>query len=1293
MIRSKLGSANSPRPVWDIHLGGFAKIAGHTLEAEGVMDQGKLVVMALDKIPALEISVLFDQFFGSVLKTPLIWPANIVDLTLENSTVFYTYVDGARLGKIQPNLLPPVVVRDAAWIEGEGLYIATSFSFVLIGHSLPKVDANIHAVRGKGFRVQAKLTRDVEFPTRKDCLLKLDGQDGSGGPLISIQSFDDKKSKRGFTLDCDVTLLNAPAIKTEVGISSAGKGVPPNFEANLEYPHPLGPFRNPALDVTWSRKDGFHVQGFPNVHIPDAALDFFKLLKKTGSKAGCAKLADMAMKKGLKLEQHFFASPSITLNRPQGEPVKKGAFYVLINGYYKLSARGHTVVTKDLPQLVLTIDVPASFKFEDLLKLIANTIEKNAEQIVEELWKDKAQLATLMAVFATVEAMKKVGEKAVGKACKELQKLAEKFVKKLGKKLLGSVEGALGEAAGAISSLGGACHHGHHGHHGHSGHHTGRGPTPPPELPAPKVQTKTYQAGFVTVTWDKVEQASGFQTQMFDHDRNLIGSQRLPKGSQRVSFAVDPPKVVSGACFIQIKSLAGPKSPDIDSPFTNVGIVKLASPAITLFELSKGKAQVAWTEIKPCKAYHIQLIDSTGATFDVPGTFLEKTISATVALPPNLAGGPIHVRICASAENLITSDWSKPSRQAVEKLKTPAINQLHFSDGELLASWDHITGAKTYVLDFTNAGGKSVGKPIKVPGAQLSAPVAIAQDLPPDGYVVRVMAEPDLAKAIASEWSTGSSIEKPATVQIKSVKDATGQLDIGLAKDFSQDEFEFAIEKVPTTVIETGFAQAIQKSLLINSATFAAGSYSVKIRRNSASGATIPADWSTSKPFSHKADLGVVHTFTLDTGPLGDVCLNSATDSIYLSLPLTSQNQTGNKIAILDAAKQRLVTTLQVGNSPEAIAINQATNQIGVVNQVDHSLSLVNGSDHKVAATIPLAEAPSWLGINPVSNKAYVSQEKTVASIDLTRPKTKPKSIPVQGIPGCVVVDANRNRIYVASSKVPCISVIDGSTDKVIKTVETPGFATALALNHISGEIFIVYSQRPQLSVLNTQTDKISTPTEIGDESCSFVAVGVNAVANKIYAANILGKSVVVLDGGSLGDMKWVKLDFNPKKLAVNDKTSEIYVVDSQGSSLAVIHDPFPGSSPSQPDLEIGDQYAGGIIFSLNPDGVSGSVISDSDLGSSDWSEAGKLCKAYNGGGFTAWTLPTTQQWDLVLANLVEAGKATGIDRTRYYWTSSSGYGPDWYRAMDLQVHPSFPDRHPIFSGELTFQVRAVRHF
>lgn len=1288
------GYRSASKVWWDVHLNGRVEIAGQELQADGVIDHGKLAVVAIEKIPAIRISALFDQFFGKAAKGKLSWPTDIVDLGLADSLIFYSYVDGARLGRIPPTLLPLEIVRLAKRIAGKGLYIATRLDLVLVDHTFPPVDAQIDVVEGHGFKLDGKLTKKIELPSANLNVIGLTGPDGSGGPMLSLQSFDGAKAKRAFTMDCRISLLDATPVKTTVHVEKNAEGGAPDFAATLTYSDDIGPFKSPTLQISWSKKGGFHISGFPHIQVPKVALDFASLLKQASAGGGCGKLADLAMKKGLAMEQHFFASPSISLTKP-GAAAADGHLYVIVNGTYKISAKGHTVVEKALPQLVWQLEAPKSFEFNNLLDYLFQAITSGAVQIVEELWRDRRQLANLMAVFVSVEALKKIGEKAVGKACEELKKLAEEFAGKLKDGALNTVEGALNGAASAAGAIGGACHHGGGGHHHGGGGHGD--PPPVPRLPAPDVKSVAYSQGAVEIAWNPVSDAAGYELQMFDSARNPVGPvQRLKQDKHTASIAVDPPHVAAGACAVQIKALAPVASVELDSKFANAAIRKLDPPTVKCFALKNGRVSVSWSDVKTRGGYRIRMIDAVGATFEIPGVVDKKLTSTTVDLPQGLAGGLIHVQLQAISSSAIRSDWSQRSKEGIEKLQTPVIDTLVCREDQLTASWNGSARNNGYRLQLTTSAGIPVGDPIKVAkpknkGSTDTGSIKLPADLKPGNYKVTVQAAAEANAAIDSDWSAGRSIEKPATIRIVQVDDQNGRLVLALGKKSREGPYGIEIVGLEKKTPVMRHAVAAKETLTVNSRDLAPGKYTVKARVNAAAGSIIPADWSDGVSFSHHESVGVAYVIKVDYGTIGDIAVDPERDRIYASVPTNEAGQVMNRIVVIDGKDYEATGSLTVGHLPEQLAIDTSSGLVYAANKADNSVSGVDSKIGKIVSATGLPGAPTALAFNRAAGKIYAGCGTSVLAF---KPglETKTTPIAVDGRPAALLANSARNEVYVICDKVAAISVIDGKSDKVVAKFSTPGLPVAMAVNQRRHELYVIYHGRPDLSVFSTTNRKTKSGFEIGDESGNFVSLAANVADDVVYAANVSGKAIVVADPENPGGLRWVKLDFAPEILAVNDKTSEIYVAGKSGQSITVVYD--PSKRHSKPTLKIGDDHAGGTIFSLNADGASGTVVSKKDVTPArDWASARQACEAYAAGGFKDWQLPTTAQWDAIFAKLIEACPKCGIDRSQFYWTSSTGYGTGWYRAMDLKKVKTFEDRHPIFYESVPCLVRAVRKF
>lgn len=126
-------------------------------------------------------------------------------------------------------------------------------------------------------------------------------------------------------------------------------------------------------------------------------------------------------------------------------------------------------------------------------------------------------------------------------------------------------------------------------------------------------------------------------------------------------------------------------------------------------------------------------------------------------------------------------------------------------------------------------------------------------------------------------------------------------------------------------------------------------------------------------------------------------------------------------------------------------------------------------------------------------------------------------------------------------------------------------------------------------------------------------------------------------------------------------------------------------------NLQIGDQYAGGIVFQINENG-SGLVAAMEDLdvlSSYDWGEAVSLALSYSSGGYTGWHLPSLEELELMYNTIANGGPEGNIGgfENWTYWSSSE---QDTFLALSVNFSNGFVN----FIDKYSFnRVRAIRAF
>ena len=119
--------------------------------------------------------------------------------------------------------------------------------------------------------------------------------------------------------------------------------------------------------------------------------------------------------------------------------------------------------------------------------------------------------------------------------------------------------------------------------------------------------------------------------------------------------------------------------------------------------------------------------------------------------------------------------------------------------------------------------------------------------------------------------------------------------------------------------------------------------------------------------------------------------------------------------------------------------------------------------------------------------------------------------------------------------------------------------------------------------------------------------------------------------------------------------------------------------------LKVGDNFEGGIVFEVAPDGSTVKICSEMDLGSYNWFEAKDLASTYDGGGFTDWRLPTKEELNTMYSNLAVEG--LGNFKEDWYWSSTSTDGQAWE-----QLFPEGYQQNDGGGNESLSYVRPIRH-
>jgi hypothetical protein len=186
----------------------------------------------------------------------------------------------------------------------------------------------------------------------------------------------------------------------------------------------------------------------------------------------------------------------------------------------------------------------------------------------------------------------------------------------------------------------------------------------------------------------------------------------------------------------------------------------------------------------------------------------------------------------------------------------------------------------------------------------------------------------------------------------------------------------------------------------------------------------------------------------------------------------------------------------------------------------------------------------------------------------------------------------------------------------------------------------------------------------------AFVCV---ADVSKVYGSTFIAARMINVNTGLI--------------IASTEKTKEINDIEeltSLAEELAAALLNKKGNTTKKSKYSIGEAGpGGGTVFHI--EGNTYFEVSHI-LGDYNWSEAVRIAKNYNGGGFSNWQLPTKDQLNLVYQNLKRPGIVNLGDT--WHWSSSEySTGLAWLQGFSNGLQSNYNYKNN------TFSVRAVRAF
>lgn len=258
-----------------------------------------------------------------------------------------------------------------------------------------------------------------------------------------------------------------------------------------------------------------------------------------------------------------------------------------------------------------------------------------------------------------------------------------------------------------------------------------------------------------------------------------------------------------------------------------------------------------------------------------------------------------------------------------------------------------------------------------------------------------------------------------------------------------------------------------------------------------------------------------------------------------------------------------VVGTIPVGSGPTDIALDNASHVL-YVSQASGNISEISSLNDSVIGTIPIGlnSHPTAMTYDWANRDVYVAEAgANLTAVISTSNNSIVASIPLRSQPSALGFDSANGDVYVAMYTLyndsGQVSVISGLTQRVVDNITKVNFPDAIACSPAEGYVFVANLGTNNVSVINGTTQTVFRSVAVGFAPTALAWDNASLTAYTVDSSPYFGQSnnLAVIDAASLKTTGFLSWNTGPYAVVMDPSAGSVLVSNWFSSTVAVINE------------------------------------------------------------------------------------------------------------------------------------------